>query len=162
MTKTSLPFVTALVVSVFSASLLSAAPKADKTNASTEKPAETSGPRFAERKKIGVVYGEKVFVEYCAVCHGLHGKGDGPRSAFFSQDQYIPDLTSEGFLEGRDAELRENIRNGLARQDEPAIAMPQFKYILGANEIESVLQYVKTLSPKPETTKAVKSGSQKH
>lgn len=111
------------------------------------------GPRFTPTVKPSLAHGEKIFVEYCAVCHGLHGKGDGPRSAFFGESQYIPDLTTEGFLVGRDEELKENIRNGLARIDEPAIVMPQFKYILGAVEIDSVLAYVKTLAPpepKPE------------
>lgn len=107
-------------------------------------PAEP-GPRFTPRDKPSVAYGEKIFVEYCAVCHGLHGKGDGPRSAFFAEDQYIPDLTTEGFLAGRDQELKDNIRSGLARFDEPAIVMPQFKYILGTNEIEAVVSYIKTL-----------------
>ncbi len=107
-------------------------------------PAEP-GPRFTPREKPTVAYGEKVFLEYCAVCHGLHGKGDGPRSAFFAQDQYIPDLTTEGFLAGRDQELKDNIRSGLARFDEPALVMPQFKYILGTNEIEAVVSYIKTL-----------------
>ena len=108
--------------------------------------ATSVGPRFAAREKVNVAYGEKIFVEYCSVCHGLQGKGDGPRSAFFTQSQYIPDLTLEGFLDGRDPELLSNIRNGLARYDEPAIVMPQFKYILGDTEIQSVLAYVKTFA----------------
>lgn len=109
-------------------------------------PAAVAGPHFTSREKVGAAYGEKIFVEYCAVCHGLHGKGDGPRSAFFSQAQYIPDLTVDGFLDGRDQELVTAVREGLARYDEPAIVMPQFKYILGDTEIRSVIAYVKTLT----------------
>lgn len=110
------------------------------------------GPRFASTAKPSLAHGEKIFVEYCAVCHGLHGKGDGPRSAFFGDVQYIPDLSTSGFLDGRDDEIRTNIRDGLNRQDEPAIVMPQFKYILGATDIDSVVAYVKTLAP-PEAKK---------
>lgn len=140
-----------------------ASPEPAKAEAAPMTPAQP-GPRFALREKPSVAYGEKVFVEYCAVCHGLHGKGDGPRSAFFGDSQYIPDLTIEGFLTGRDDELRENVRNGLARFDEPAIVMPQFKYILGTAEIESVVAYVKTLAPpeaKPEPAPKSKAEAKK-
>lgn len=95
---------------------------------------------------VSVARGEAIFVDHCALCHGLHGKGDGPRSAFFQQGvQYIPDLTFEGLLKGRDQELMQNIREGLRRLPEPAYVMPQFKYILSEDEIKSVLAYVKTL-----------------
>jgi mono/diheme cytochrome c family protein len=39
----------------------------------------------------------------------------------------------------------ESIREGLRRFPEPAYVMPQFKYILSEDEIQSVLLYVKTL-----------------
>lgn len=97
-------------------------------------------------KPASAVRGEQVFVDHCALCHGMHGKGDGPRSAFFQQGvQYIPDLTLAEFLKGRDQQLMESIREGLRRLPEPAYVMPQFKYILSDEEIRSVLAYVKTL-----------------
>lgn len=95
---------------------------------------------------VSVARGEAIFVDHCALCHGLHGKGDGPRSAFFQQGvQYIPDLTFEGLVKGRDQELMQNIREGLRRLPEPAYVMPQFKYILSDDEIKSALAYIKTL-----------------
>lgn len=142
-----------LVVATMAAAPVSAAEKMPPKGTTVAAKAVEPGPRFTPTVKPSVAHGEKVFVEYCAVCHGLHGKGDGPRSAFFGDSQYIPDLTTEGFLVGRDDELKESIRNGLARFDEPAIVMPQFKYILGAVEIDSVVAYVKTFAPpepKPE------------
>lgn len=141
-----------LVVATLAAIPLAAAEKMPAKPATVANAAPEVGPRFAPTAKPGVAHGEKIFVEYCAVCHGLHGKGDGPRSAFFGESQYIPDLTLEGFLTGRDGELKENIRNGLARFDEPAIVMPQFKYILGAADIDSVVAYVKTLAPPEQKT----------
>lgn len=100
-------------------------------------------------KPVSAVRGEHVFVDHCALCHGLHGKGDGPRSAFFQPGvQYIPDLTLAAFLKGRDEQLLENIREGLRRFPEPAYVMPQFKYILSEEEIRSALTYVKTLASK--------------
>lgn len=135
---------------------LQAAPKAKITKSPTtrsgqpETKAATVGPRFNATAPVSTVRGEQVFVEYCAVCHGLHGKGDGPRSAFFSDIQYIPDLTLEGFTTGRESEVLNGIREGLARYDEPAIVMPQFKYILSDNDIRSALMYVQTLPTPPE------------
>lgn len=104
-------------------------------------------PHFkATGAPVSAARGEAIFVDHCALCHGLHGKGDGPRSAFFQQGvQYIPDLTFEGLLKGRDKELLQSISEGLRRLPEPAYVMPQFKYILSEEEIKSVLAYVKTL-----------------
>lgn len=104
-------------------------------------------PHFkATGAQVSAARGEAIFVNHCAICHGLHGKGDGPRSAFFQEGvQYIPDLTFEGSLKGRDQELLQSIKEGLRRLPEPAYVMPQFKYILSEEEIKSVLAYVKTL-----------------
>ena len=91
--------------------------------------------------------GQAIFLDHCALCHGVHGKGDGPRSAFFVPGgQYIPDMTLAAVMNGRDKELLGSIREGLRRLPEPAYVMPQFKYILSDEEIHSVLAYVKTLS----------------
>jgi mono/diheme cytochrome c family protein len=93
--------------------------------------------------------GEAIFLDHCALCHGVHGKGDGPRSAFFVPGgQYIPDMTLAAVMNGRDKELLGSIREGLRRLPEPAYVMPQFKYILSDEEIRSALAYVKTLSAK--------------
>lgn len=104
------------------------------------------GPKIKDIAQVSTKRGEKVFVEYCAVCHGLHGQGDGPRAAHFADIQYIPDFTAQGFLDGRDAEVLTAIRDGLARLEEPLIVMPQFKYILSENDIKSVHAYVKSLA----------------
>ncbi len=91
--------------------------------------------------------GQAIFLDHCALCHGVYGKGDGPRSAFFVPGgQYIPDMTLAAVMTGRDKELLGSIREGLRRLPEPAYVMPQFKYILSDEEIQSVLAYVKTLS----------------
>ena len=91
--------------------------------------------------------GQAIFLDHCALCHGVHGKGDGPRSAFFVPGgQYIPDMTLAAVMTGRDKELLGSIREGLRRLPEPAYVMPQFKYILSDEEIQSVLAYVKTFS----------------
>lgn len=111
---------------------------------------ETSVPHFKPTGKApSAARGEGIFMDHCALCHGVTGKGDGPRSAYFVPGgQYIPDMTVAQVLAGRDKELMENIREGLHRLPEPSYVMPQFKYILSDEEIRSVLAYVKTLSAK--------------
>ena len=90
--------------------------------------------------------GESVFTDHCALCHGLSGKGDGPRSAFFVPgQQYIADLSNADFIMGHDEQFLTSIREGLRRFPEPAYVMPQFKYILSDEEIRSALAYIKTL-----------------
>lgn len=139
------------LVAALAISVLEAAPKEKlKKSAQPASKVVTIGPKFNTATKSSAARGEQVFVEYCAVCHGLHGKGDGPRSAFFSDTQYIPDLTVEGFTSGREKEVLEGIREGLARYEEPAIVMPQFKYILSENDIRSTLMYVATLPTPPK------------
>lgn len=109
-----------------------------------------SKPHFKPTgKPISAARGETVFLDHCALCHGIYGKGDGPRSAFFEPGgQYIPDMSVDAVLKGRDQELLMSIRDGLRRLPEPAYVMPQFKYILSDEEIRSVLAYVKTLPGK--------------
>lgn len=100
-------------------------------------------------KPASVAHGQAIFLDHCAICHGLHGKGDGPRSAFFVPgQQYIADLSNADFVNGRDAQLLESIREGLRRFPEPSYVMPQFKYILSDEEIRSALAYIKTLPVK--------------
>ena len=101
-------------------------------------------------KPVSAARGETIFVDHCALCHGLHGRGDGPRSAFFQTGvQFIPDFATPGYLTGRDDQLLQSVREGLARLPEPAILMPQFKYILSDDEIRSVLVYLKSLAVTP-------------
>lgn len=107
---------------------------------------ESPTPHFkATGKPISAKRGEQIYNDHCALCHGLHGKGDGPRSAFFQAgQQYIADLTNPDFVNGRDQQLLKSIREGLQRFPEPSYVMPQFKYILSEEEIRSALAYIKT------------------
>ena len=137
----------AAIVAVFAEPSLAADNK-DEMKAGTKVSlrSESAKPHFKPTgKPVSAARGEAIFLDHCALCHGIHGKGDGPRSAFFvPEGQYIPDMTIAQVLAGRDKELIENIREGLNRLPEPAYVMPAFKYILSDEEIRSVLAYVKT------------------
>ena len=133
-------------------SALTGGPGATLTKTATPRVGPSApGPHFAPTGKApSAARGESVFIDHCAICHGLHGRGDGPRSAFFQPgSQFIPDFASPGYLVGRDADVLQSIRQGLARLPEPAIVMPQFKYILSDEEIRSVLMYAKSLAVRP-------------
>ncbi len=137
----------AAAVAVFAGPSLAAETK-DEMKAATKvgMRSEDAKPHFKPTgKPVSAARGEAIFLDHCALCHGVHGKGDGPRSAFFVPGgQYIPDMTIAQVLAGRDKELIENIREGLHRLPEPSYVMPQFKYILSDEEIRSALAYVKT------------------
>jgi cytochrome c len=109
---------------------------------------QADGPRFREPPgKLPPERGQQLYIEHCALCHGMTGRGDGPRSAYFQPGvQFIPDFASPGYLTGRDAQVMQSIREGLTRLPEPAIVMPQFKYILSDAEIRGVLAYAQSLA----------------
>ena len=109
---------------------------------------QKSTPHFrSDGQSVSVEFGQEVYNDHCALCHGLTGKGDGPRSAYYRQGvQYIPDMTITGLMSGRDEQLLQSIREGVRRLPEPAYVMPQFKYILSKEEMESAFLYVKSLS----------------
>ena len=112
--------------------------------------APADGPRFRDGSTtVSLPRAQQLYIEHCALCHGMTGQGDGPRSAYFQAgSQFIPDFAAPGYLAGRDAQVLQSLREGLRRLPEPAIVMPQFKYILSEGEIRGVLAYVHTLSRK--------------
>lgn len=152
--------VTVTAVGAFDVLAQSAKERAKSGPPAVREASAATPQRFKAPEPISVKRGEKIFIEYCAVCHGMAGKGDGPRAAFFADTQYIPDLTADGFLEDRDEELLNGIREGLNRFDEPAIIMPQFKNILSENDIRSALTYIKTFAP-PAQKKPVPAAKKK-
>lgn len=81
--------------------------------------------------------GKTVYGTYCANCHGLTGKGDGP----IGQSLLPPaaNLTTSG--NKSDTELLKTIQNG-----RPGTAMPSWKGDLSAQDILNVLSYIRTLS----------------
>jgi mono/diheme cytochrome c family protein len=103
------------------------------------------GAYFTSKTEVSAETGRGIYLENCAVCHGLFGRGDGPRASSFGEYQYIPDLSDGYVIDGRGDEVMENIKEGLHRLEVPLIVMPQFKYILAQSDIESVHEYLKIL-----------------
>ena len=79
--------------------------------------------------------GAQVFALYCAVCHGLAGKGDSPAAA-----SLVPppaDLTGP-----RPAHLRGIPRRAIIENGSPKTAMAAWKGVLPAEDLEAVYGFV--------------------
>jgi len=90
--------------------------------------------------------GKKVYFKRCVWCHGIEGVGDGPshdrlftKPRNFIQGTFKIRWTDSGELP-RDEDLINTVRNGL-----PGSAMPPWGEFLGDDEIEAVVQFVKSL-----------------
>jgi mono/diheme cytochrome c family protein len=92
--------------------------------------------------------GRYVFQRHCAVCHGRWGDGRGemsvgmrPRPRDFTTGVFKFRSTPSGFLP-TDEDLRRTLRRGIANSSMPAFGS------LTENEVEAVIAYIKTLSPR--------------
>ncbi len=89
----------------------------------------------------------RVFAQHCAVCHGPNGRGNGPaapsmfpRPRDFSSGRFKYKSTPAGEPPSDDDLLR-TIRDGL-----PASAMPYFAGLLSTEELNAVIEQVKSYS----------------
>jgi mono/diheme cytochrome c family protein len=87
--------------------------------------------------------GKKLFADYCAACHGDAGKGDGAMASF-TGDPPPSDLTDAEWKHGSsDGEIFTTIHDGI-----DGTGMKDFKD-MKPTDIWHIVNYVKTLSPKP-------------
>jgi cytochrome c553 len=88
--------------------------------------------------------GASVYRENCAACHGKEGHGDGPTAP---ELKYKP----RDFREGKFAfgntpgAMVKTVMSGIP--GELQARMPAFKSVLAAEEIDAVVQYVRTMMP---------------
>jgi mono/diheme cytochrome c family protein len=83
--------------------------------------------------------GEQVYQQYCQVCHGPQGKGDGPVG--MSLKPPPANLASKKVKNKPDSELLNTIRKG-----KPGTAMPGWENDLSEQQINDVIAHVRTLS----------------
>lgn len=87
---------------------------------------------------VAATDGEELYRNYCALCHGAEGKGDGPAASGF--DPPPPDLTdAEQMQQLTDERMLEVLSSGSG-------AMTGFGSMLTSEELEAVAEYVRTLS----------------
>ena len=108
---------------------------ADSTNVT-----EASGPELSYEERQG----KHLYEQYCVVCHGQEGKGDGfnafnldPRPRDFSDSVYMNALG--------DKQAIETISGG-GRSVNKSPLMPSYGWTLKKEELQYVASYVRTFS----------------
>ncbi|MCI0437085.1 MAG: c-type cytochrome [Gemmatimonadetes bacterium] len=91
--------------------------------------------------------GKPVYDKWCAGCHGVEGRGDGPAAAYmlprprdFTQALYQIRTTTSGSLP-TDADMMRVIDEGM-----PGTAMPGWRTVLGEQDRRNLVAYLKTFS----------------
>jgi mono/diheme cytochrome c family protein len=88
--------------------------------------------------------GAYLFGRYCAVCHGLEGKGDGFNA--FNLDPRPRDLSDSTYMRAlSDAQIMQTI-NGGGRSVNKSPLMPAYGWTLSRQEIQELSSFVKTLA----------------
>lgn len=93
--------------------------------------------------------GQEVYMQYCALCHGPQGKGDGSLSA--NLDPKPRNHTDGAYMNAlSDGHLLKIVGEGGAAAGLSPI-MPAWKDILSAQQIQDVVAFVRTLAVPPYT-----------
>jgi mono/diheme cytochrome c family protein len=90
-----------------------------------------------------VTAGAAAFKKYCAFCHGIDAKGNGPLAP---KDSNPPDLTDAMWVFGStDGEIYSVIANGAG----PNSKMVGFKKKMPDQDLWNIINYLRSLGPKP-------------
>lgn len=84
--------------------------------------------------------GKKVYADKCARCHGVSGKGDGPKAE--TLEKKPADYTDKKLMgEMTDVQLKQIALDGKA-------PMPAFKGKIRDKDLDDVIAYIRTLAGK--------------
>lgn len=97
-----------------------------------------------------IALGRKIYERQCLPCHGVTGKGDGPVAAHL--EKRPGNLSSVRLWEQSDGALFWKVNEG----HKP---MPTFKNVMSDEERWPVINYIRTLAPKPVTSDQPKKES---
>jgi mono/diheme cytochrome c family protein len=95
--------------------------------------------------------GAATFAQYCALCHGAEGKGDG-RAARVQQVRPA-DLTRSARSAAYKSEI---IRKGGAAMNRSS-SMPSWGEVLSASDIDDIVAYLQTLSATDRASSTVRA-----
>jgi mono/diheme cytochrome c family protein len=110
--------------------------------------AEKKNPVAANETSIAL--GKKIYERQCLACHGARGKGDGPTAVHL--DKRPGNLANPKLWEQSDGALFWKVNEGHR-------PMPTFKNVMSDEERWPVINYVRTLAPKPVTSDQPKKES---
>ena len=127
---------------VFGAAPLARAQQHDAGAHTHADAAKLTNPVKPDPKSIAA--GKKLYATHCASCHGVEGKGDGKAGALLKP---VPsDLTDSSWKHGStDGEIFTLVRNGTKDT-----SMKAFGGRLPTQDIWHLVNYLRTLSPKPK------------
>jgi mono/diheme cytochrome c family protein len=94
-----------------------------------------AAPRAADSPRTDHAKGRRIFIQYCAGCHGSEGKGDGYRLL----GPEPANLTKPMTKTKSDAALLQTIHEGKPN-------MPAWKVRLSEHDSRAVLAYIRTLA----------------
>ncbi len=103
---------------------------------------------FNDEEK-SVIQGKALFDQYCVVCHGEDGDGQGPNSRLIRNmiGQTPRDFTDPDYWRWiKDAEVEESIKYG-GGSIKKLVLMPLFKDMLSDQEVRDLISYLKTFPP---------------
>ena len=93
--------------------------------------------------------GQEIYEQYCALCHGPQGKGDGSLSA--NLDPKPRNHTDGAYMNALSDDHLLNIVGGGGGAAGLSPIMPAWKDILSAQQIRDVVAFVRTLAVPPYT-----------
>jgi len=93
--------------------------------------------------------GQEIYEQYCALCHGPQGKGDGSLSA--NLDPKPRNHTDGAYMNTLSDDHLLNIVGGGGGVAGLSPIMPAWKDILSAQQIQDVVAFVRTLAVPPYT-----------
>jgi len=143
----SIAQVVALAVVVVAGVLVATAP-GETTNKSlsgwmiSPMAATTKNPVPADAKSIAT--GAQIYAQNCTPCHGKTGDGNGPAGQYLSPKPF--NLTSASMWEHSDGTLFAMISEGHS-------SMPGFSGSLSEHQRWDLINYLRTIEPKPKTPK---------
>ncbi len=103
-------------------------------------------PRFAKLPNPvpstadSIAAGKKIYLANCLACHGAAGKGDGP--AAIACNPRPKDLSDPRIAAQADGELFWKITEGKK-------PMPTYRKLLSESDRWTVIDYIRTLAPRP-------------
>lgn len=87
--------------------------------------------------------GAVVFGKYCAVCHGVEGKGDGFNA--FNLDPHPRDFSDSTYMKALSDEQIVQTISGGGRSVNKSPLMPAYGWTLGKQQIRYLASYVRSL-----------------